>query len=142
MRVRAWMAVVAVLTIGGCGFEPTDAAPLLPPDLYRTWWARTEDCSGLQRDFADIHFYVVPGTEFDCPSGKCVGRWEPGNHIYIAESHSQDEMVVRHEMLHALIGEAGHPDPPFGRGCGLTYATWRPSASAMANPLAAGLHID
>jgi hypothetical protein len=33
-------------------------------------------------------------------------------------------MVVRHEMLHDLIGRSGHPNPPFGEGCPLTWATW------------------
>jgi hypothetical protein len=40
-----------------------------------------------------------------------------------------DEMVVRHEMLHDLIGMPGHPAPPFGKGCPLTWATWNRSAT-------------
>ncbi len=33
-------------------------------------------------------------------------------------------MVVRHEMLHELLQRGGHPTPPFGSGCPLTWATW------------------
>jgi hypothetical protein len=33
-------------------------------------------------------------------------------------------MVVRHEMLHDMIGMPGHPAPPFGLGCPLTWDTW------------------
>jgi hypothetical protein len=36
-----------------------------------------------------------------------------------------NEMVVRHEMLHDLLDRAGHPDPPFGNPCPLTWATWQ-----------------
>jgi hypothetical protein len=33
-------------------------------------------------------------------------------------------MVVRHEMLHDLMRRSGHPNPPFGSGCPLTWETW------------------
>jgi hypothetical protein len=42
-----------------------------------------------------------------------------------------DEMVVRHEMLHDLIGRPGHPAPPFGVGCPLTWATWNSGAAQL-----------
>jgi hypothetical protein len=42
-----------------------------------------------------------------------------------------DEMVVRHEMLHDLLGRPGHPDPPFGSGCPLTWATWNGGAAGL-----------
>jgi hypothetical protein len=42
-----------------------------------------------------------------------------------------DEMVVRHEMLHELIGKPGHPNPPFGQGCPLTWATWNGGAAGL-----------
>jgi hypothetical protein len=40
-------------------------------------------------------------------------------------------MVVRHEMLHELIGKPGHPNPPFGQGCPLTWATWNGGAAGL-----------
>jgi hypothetical protein len=43
-------------------------------------------------------------------------------------------MVIRHEMLHDLIGEPGHPDPPFGpEGCGLTWTSW--SGRLLGKPI-------
>jgi hypothetical protein len=27
-------------------------------------------------------------------------------------------------ILHDLLGHSGHPNPPFGEGCPLTWATW------------------
>jgi hypothetical protein len=123
--VRAtWRLLLGGLFVAGCGFEPTGAIPMTAPPVYREWWAKTEACSGLSGDFDLIRFATVPGPEFECPSGTCVGRWEPGHHIYLAEAWSHHEMVVRHEMLHELLRGSGHPDPPFGHGCPLTWATW------------------
>jgi hypothetical protein len=76
------------LALAGCGFDVAGDQPMAAPDVYRTWWARTEACSGLAGDY-------------------------PNN-----------EMVVRHEMVHDLPGHSGHPNPPFGEGCPLTWATW------------------
>jgi hypothetical protein len=33
-------------------------------------------------------------------------------------------MVIRHEMLHSLIGQSGHPAEYFVERCGLTWETW------------------
>jgi hypothetical protein len=48
-------------------------------------------------------------------------------------------MVVRHEMLHDLLGRAGHPDPPFGSPCTLTWATWQGDRAPALEPLTHGL---
>jgi hypothetical protein len=42
-----------------------------------------------------------------------------------------DEMVVRHEMLHDILGRTGHPDPPFGAGCPLTWASWNGGSAGL-----------
>ncbi len=118
--------------LAGCGrFEPEQSAPLDPPAQFRDWWAKTEACSGRTATFERIHWYVVPGDSFDCPDGRCVGRWEDDHTIYIAASWVASELVVRHEMLHDLIDRSGHPDPPFGHGCPLTWATWDGSGSVL-----------
>jgi hypothetical protein len=112
----------------GCGADAV--APAVherfdPPAEYRSWFSATEACSGLTGDFERLRFYRVPGEEFACPSGMCVARWTDEHHIYMADPFLANEMVVRHEMLHDLIGQAGHPDPPFGEsGCGLTWTSW------------------
>jgi hypothetical protein len=122
--VRSAVLLGSVLMGSGCTFEPEGATKLDTPPIYRDWWAKTEACSGLTANFDQIDFETVPGADFECPTGTCVGRWEPGHHIYLAVDWSHNEMVVRHEMLHELIGRAGHPDPPFGSPCPLTWATW------------------
>ncbi len=95
-----------------------------PPAVYREWWARTESCSGRSGEFERVEWLVVPGRSFRCSSGECAGHWEPGHRIYIAEEWMYNEMVVRHEILHDLLDRGGHPNPPFGEGCPLTWETW------------------
>jgi hypothetical protein len=104
------------------------------PALYREWWEKTEACSGLRGDFERIEWLVVPGYSFECSSGQCAGHWRSGHQIYLAEEWMMNEMVVRHEMLHDLMNGGGHPNPPFGVGCPLTWDTWRENAGVRLDP--------
>ena len=116
------MALATLLA--ACGFDPAGSQAWEPPAIYREWWAATEACSGLSGDFDRIEWMIVPGESFECSSGQCVGHWDPGHTIFIAENWKEHEMVVRHEMLHELMRRSGHPNPPFGQGCPLTWETW------------------
>jgi len=124
MRAGRWRAALLALALAGCGFDPAGDQPMAAPDVYRTWWAKTEACSGLTGDFDRVQWEVVPGASFTCSSGHCAGHWESDHRIWIAGEYLNNEMVVRHEMLHDLLGHSGHPSPPFGEGCPLTWATW------------------
>ena len=120
-----WLLLASVLGCAADAAAPEVYERFDPPAEYRAWFTSTEACSGLSGEFDRLRFYRVPGAEFPCPSGTCVARWTDDHHIYVAENYLTDEMVVRHEMLHDLIGQPGHPDPPFGpSGCGLTWNSW------------------
>lgn len=112
---------------------------MTPPDVYQEWWAKTEACSGLRGDFDRVRWSVVAGPSFPCASGKCAGHWEPGHLIYLADAWRTNEMVVRHEMLHDLLDRSGHPDPPFGNPCTLTWATWKGDRTPTLEPLTHGM---
>ncbi len=120
------LALVApfLALLAGCGFDPAGDQPMVTPTNYRAWWIKTEVCSGLTGDFDRVEWLVVPGHGFSCTSGQCAGHWEPDHRIFIAADWTANEMVVRHEMLHELLKRAGHPSPPFGKGCPLTWDTW------------------
>lgn len=137
--LAALLLALSTTTSCGDGFAPPDATPLALTGEYLGWWAKTETCSGLRGDPAGLRFYVIPGSDFACPTGRCAGRWESDGRIYVAAAYQHNEMVVRHEMLHALIGGPGHPDPPFARGCNLTWTSWtagqRPGHSAPPAPV-------
>ena len=117
--------ILALVLLAACGFDPGDDSPMSPPAVYREWWAKTEACSGLRGNFDRVKWSVVPGHSFPCSSGRCAGHWEPDHEVFLAEEWVMNEMVVRHEMLHDLLERSGHPDPPFGDPCPLTWATWQ-----------------
>ena len=135
MLRRPRFPLVALATLlAACGFDPAGSQPWEPPAVYQTWWAETEACSGLSGNFDRIEWMIVPGESFPCASGDCVGHWDPGHKIFLASEWTEHEMVVRHEMLHELMRRSGHPSPPFGNGCPLTWETWPVSQDAASTP--------
>lgn len=128
---RLFWAVGLLVALTGCGFDPEGDVPLDPPPVYQEWWAKTEACSGRKGDFDRISWSVIEGYSFPCSSGECAGHWRTNHHIYLAGDWVMDEMVVRHEMLHDLLSRPGHPDPPFGVGCPLTWNTWQGGAAGL-----------
>ncbi len=121
---------LAPLLIGFAGacsgdvFQPIDGAePFDPPAPYDVLWTEVEGCSGLTGTMARVDWYIVPGTTtFDCEYGACRGLWIAPHKIYLSDvaAHDffgDDFFTVRHEILHDLVGHAGHP--PVFEQCGL-----------------------
>ena len=101
---------------------PSGAVRLEPLAPYRLWWSVTEACSGLRGDFNSVAWYTVPNTTvFTLPDGGGIadGAWyQSGNTIVVASAGTLSGPLVRHEMLHALIGgTSGHPAEYFGSRC-------------------------
>jgi hypothetical protein len=107
---------------------PAGAVPMAAPEVYREWFARTQQCSHLSGTMDRVQFLVVPGVAtFETEAGPKVGLWvrRGGQHyIVVAGDYADHEMVVRHEMLHSLIGASGHPAGLFSDKCNLTWETW------------------
>ena len=107
---------------------PLGAVEIAAPAIYREWSDRTEACSGLSRSFSAVRWYVVPGAEtFQTEKGPKVGMWMSkggSDRIVIAGQYRNSEMVVRHELLHHLLGQEGHPDGYFVTRCHLTWDSW------------------
>jgi hypothetical protein len=101
---------------------PSLAEQIDAPAAYEHWWAMTQECSGRTGDFASIQWYVVPGaTSMKLSNGEVVdGYWDNANHrIVLAGTVQLWGDVVRHEMLHALLGNTrGHPRAQFIQRCG------------------------
>jgi len=135
-RVAGAILLPWLLTACGSATEPTSDLPagavaISVSQSYSEWFAKTEACSGIQGTISSIQFFVVPGvTTFSTTDGDKQGLWiKQGkeSRIVIAGALQEHEMVVRHEMLHALIGVAGHPVGLFDGQCRLTWETWNTS---------------
>jgi hypothetical protein len=119
-------ALIALMLAGACSSAtdslPHGALPLDPPVIFTTWWEEVEGCSGTTADFAAVRWYYVPG-EGGFPAGSSadvVGVWRPANNsITLAQYVIANPLVVRHEMLHAILQRTDHPAEYFVDGCGI-----------------------
>lgn len=127
--------LLAVLALRGPALGPMSPLPdravrFAPPVEYQEWWARTESCAGRRNHPEALVWYVVPEVSaFWTPQGPVVGRWTRGSdgaRIVIAGAYLGDELVVRHEMLHALLDRGDHPQEVFAEQCRLTHQSWTP----------------
>lgn len=138
-RSKQWnwtsMGFAISLVLTGCSSAATTepsasvaAVRIEAPLLYRQWFAETESCSGLSGDFQLIDWYVVPESRsFAFDGSERIGMWEKvgsRSRIVLAGDFASHEMVVRHEILHHLIGRSGHPVELFESQCKLTWETW------------------
>ena len=114
---------------------PPGAVEVAAPAIYREWSDRTEACSGLKGNFSSVKWYVVPGVEtFETDQGPKVGMWTlhgTTDRIVIAGVYQNTEMVVRHELLHHLLGQAGHPAEYFVTRCHLTWDSWNSAQGSV-----------
>jgi len=142
--VRA-LSLIPMLVLGACsGTEPS--AALLPvgaqqiaaPAVYAEWYGRTESCSGAAGDFSKVKFFVVPNARsFQSEFGETVALWRKvgaEQYIIVSGEYQQHEMVLRHEMLHALLVREGHPAEYFVARCRLTWETWGTATLAAGGP--------
>ena len=134
MRRVVGQGAIVLAAIGGCTPTepvaplPSNAVAFEPPLEYAVWFERTERCAELKGRFTSIKFLMVPDVDtFETDQGQKVGLWtRKGDHntIIVAGNYRDHEMVVRHEMLHSLIGQSGHPPLYFEERCHLTWETW------------------
>jgi len=113
----AWAWVCACDSTG----LPSGAQRFSPPSQYRAWWSLTEACSGLRGNFNNVAWYIDRRAEtFSLEGAGVNGAWYGGNpnRIVLGDSEEFDGTLVRHEMLHALLGSAGHPRQQFLANCG------------------------
>jgi hypothetical protein len=115
--------------LGPLAALPDQAVAFTPPPEFEAWWAKTEACSGRAAEPRGIVWYVVPDASgFASSQGQDVGFWSRGTNgarIIIAGTYMGNEMVVRHEMLHALLDRGDHPPEYFVTRCHLTWDSWQ-----------------
>jgi hypothetical protein len=88
------------------------------PVQYDVWWDELVLACGCTpvTISASIVWRDAPSRGFACPVGEamdantlCVGQWLNSGDIFIATRYRLDERVVKHEMLHAILGVGNHP---------------------------------
>ncbi len=93
---------------------------LLDPPLakYKDWWRETVECTQLRKDILGVTFFgadSIVGSD----GGMAVGLHRPGM-IAIIWFSIEDEAVVKHEIVHELVGgDPKHNSPLFGICSGL-----------------------
>jgi hypothetical protein len=120
---------LAALTTGiACSspVEPRNGMRFTPPSWYRALYAHDVQCSRRARPFEELTWYWVPGTDFTYDGHVDVGltNGEAGR-IYLSEAYIANPLVIRHEMLHALLrNEGGHPPVYFEVHCPLMWSNY------------------
>jgi hypothetical protein len=120
-------ALALMLFLPACGHEllvppelPTGAERLTPvPATYSQWWSDTERCAGQFGAVARVEWFVVPDSRSFVYRGTAWdGYWWGEIHrIVLASAYTEDSSIVRHEMLHDLLGRGDHPAEYFQRRC-------------------------
>ncbi|HJQ21499.1 MAG TPA: hypothetical protein VJ867_14210 [Gemmatimonadaceae bacterium] len=118
--VAAFSAAVIAAVLAACDWPtpPRNARLYAPPIVYARWWKMTEECSGRTARLADLKWYRTPGAVVTLHGKQVAGYWASnGNFIVVAEDYMKFGRVVRHEMLHALVRQGGHPREDFLEKC-------------------------
>lgn len=97
---------------------PPGAQQFVSPAVYSRWWAMTEECSGHSGDLGTLQWFSVPGSEFMHDGHMVGGYWNQlANRIVLGQKRIEEGAMVRHEMLHALLRQGGHPRSQFLGSC-------------------------
>jgi len=123
--------VAVVLAASACYsiFEPEltlppDAAETDPLADYEQWYAEVEECTGVEGDFDRVRWFEVPHDRWWDPVWEqyAIGTWRSPHDIYVAEPHLGNEEVVKHEMVHDILGGGLTYDPRFKDCSGIAHA--------------------
>jgi len=98
------------------GWVRQHATPVETPTVWRMWWdslAVECDCQPAVQ-FDAVELYVVQGRDFQLPRrfGHSLAAWLWDGQIVISSDRLADSRVVKHELLHAMLGASnggGHP---------------------------------
>ena len=122
MRSRAGFLALSV-GCAACGLGngddfPESAVAFTPPPSFETWWQVVEDCAGRRSSFTDVSWYTARRSALVVHGEPAYGAWFANrNRIVLADDGRGIPALVRHEMLHAIIREEGHPATYFHQRC-------------------------
>lgn len=126
--VRRPLLGIALVALGGsCRAEslivppelPPASQPLTPLATYEGWWRDVERCAGVTGNLDRVQWFVVRDADsFTYRGVRYDGYWWNMIHwIALADAKVDNAAVVRHEMLHDLLGRGDHPAVFFQNRC-------------------------
>ncbi len=84
-----------------------------PPPRYEDWWRETVECTQLRKEMLGLAFFgadSIVGSD-----GGKAGELHRREMIAIIWPRIDDEGVVKHEIVHELVGgDPEHNSPLFG----------------------------
>ena len=115
---------------------PASAVAWSPPAQYGFWWSLVETCADRRGDVGGVHWYVWPDPGPLVLAGKRYSGywWQEGSRILLAGTSVADGQVVRHEMLHELLQQDGHPPEYFDGRCEGVLDGTDAGSAALADP--------
>jgi hypothetical protein len=72
-----------------------------PPAAYQQFWGEVELCSGLEGSFERVDWFL---TEYFPDGSDILGQWNSRHEITIRYAWRFQPYVVKHEILHELLG--------------------------------------
>lgn len=120
-RLRHLSALAAVVLLPSCvlpvDVEFTTRSALEPRPEFFVWYWMTEACSGLSGDASRVRWFsaggIVTGSE------RPVANWSKPHEITMLVGFERNQFVVRHEVLHDLLGGDPLHTAPAWDGCQL-----------------------
>ena len=122
---KAVPAFAALIILAACGDHivdpalPASAARFDPPPAYSRWWDMTQACSGIRKDLGELQWYRSAAPTIRLNGKEVTAYWSLGSkRIVVVDAYRLNGSVIRHEMLHSLIRQEGHPREYFMEKCG------------------------
>ena len=116
---------IAVLGLASCDspWAVEDASEMTSvPQEYQQWYAEVSEC--MERPwsserFSQITWYTASSIQHSTDRTHALALWTEPHQITIREDLVNQEYVVKHEIVHDILGRGSHPPPYFGRCAGI-----------------------
>jgi hypothetical protein len=102
-------------------FDPDTTVVYGHPGGYRALWDTVQICTGIRGDFDRVRWMVYPNRRISFPlnDGDVAAGYSDYRHhtIYFAYNWVNQAFYIKHEMIHELRQQGGHPYVPFKVPC-------------------------
>jgi hypothetical protein len=123
MLLAVFVVSAAACSVVGQLIEPGTQPPVAgaqryrPPARYATFWKTLEGCARRKGDFSSITWFKAPVVFVDGVDYQAYWfrKW---NRVVLRSDKVDDDVLIKHEMMHALVQTSDHPLAFFDGPCG------------------------